>query len=289
MSFLNHIKQVFAKIIKWLGKIKNKIMLYIEKFKEDPIRSLESIYLKFRNIDVSLQGVMKSHPDLDLTNLIMLATWANNCPELYGALIVGQGERKKNNHTLCRLFNNDPDEETTKEYAINDFRYGFEKFSNCGCEVAATYNAMHLLGKEDVTLKSVGEYFISNNAIVSMGYLGTNPFAIGRYFKEMGVHYVQLEENDFDMLFDTETFKVGDVAIVSMFLDGEKLSSITNIKLANDVDVFKIHTYAIRRMSDDYVLTYNYYDSDTYPERRRLDQLLKEGEKFIIGYVFSNK
>ena len=55
---------------------------------------------------------------------------------------------------------------------------------NNGCGVIAVYNSLKTLGKPE-DIRDIAKYF-ENDGQMYGGYLGTNPYAAGRFFREKG-------------------------------------------------------------------------------------------------------
>lgn len=81
-------------------------------------------------------------------------------------------------------------ETNRKNYNAGNYRFGFTKFSNVGCEVASAYNVALAL-KDSERLSQTIYYFeaFSIEFSIAWGYFGSNPLEINRYLKKRGFRY----------------------------------------------------------------------------------------------------
>ena len=68
--------------------------------------------------------------------------------------------------------------------AVSNLRLGFDKMKDNGCEVIAAYNSLKTLGNAK-DIRDIAFHF-ENDGQMLMGKFGTNPYAVGRYFKNSG-------------------------------------------------------------------------------------------------------
>ena len=73
-----------------------------------------------------------------------------------------------------------------------DMSIGITNIAHGGCGPVAVFNAMQLLGRTDVTLESIVEYYKENDYFLLDGLLGSLPVAAVNYFEDQGYHVTVL-------------------------------------------------------------------------------------------------
>ena len=119
------------------------------------------------------------------------------------------------------------------------------------------------------------DYYINNNHTVLFGIFGTNPF---------GIHNFLIDNNiSHDIYYDFSNFKndlnEGDVAIISLFNRSGNNNNQVNI------DGMSIHTYALKKDSNNIVKTYNKGGIRTSYGSFDLNELISSDEHFMVGYI----
>ena len=78
--------------------------------------------------------------------------------------------------------------------AVSKLRLGITEMKNNGCEVIAAYNALKILGNPR-DIRAIAYNFETDGQML-MGGFGTNPYAVGRYFKKIGYNVKTLEGDE---------------------------------------------------------------------------------------------
>lgn len=101
-----------------------------------------------------------------------------------------KGLEKKGNGVGKGKYVYDQSETNRKNYNAGNYRFGFTKFSNVGCEVASAYNVALAL-KDSERLSQTIYYFeaFSIEFSIAWGYFGSNPLEINRYLKKRRFRY----------------------------------------------------------------------------------------------------
>ena len=69
---------------------------------------------------------------------------------------------------------------------IGDKKLGVSSVSHGGCGPIATYNALKIMGKANVTFDDVLDYYHNNDLLLLGGLLGSSPYACIDYFQNNG-------------------------------------------------------------------------------------------------------
>ncbi len=85
-----------------------------------------------------------------------------------------------------------------REYIYNqttcpNFAIGTRYMSGVGCEIAATYNALKARGYIIYT-PNIIRSFEKNGYLMGVGYLGSDPYAIGDYMSTNGIEYTEFTD-----------------------------------------------------------------------------------------------
>ena len=99
------------------------------------------------------------------------------------------------------------------------FLIGNSTMANVGCEIAAVYNAIKLRGLT-VYCSNIIRTFEKDNYLMTYGYLGSDPYAIGDYF-DNNMAYSLTEYTDYDTFNDyiADNISTYNVYIVSYWND----------------------------------------------------------------------
>jgi hypothetical protein len=145
---------------------------------------------------------------------------------------------------------------------VGKLKIGEESMSDAGCEVIAVYNAKIMLGEKNVSLANTIEQFENNGALIAQpfasGYLGSNPYSIGRVLDAEGLKYSTIDS--FEQMQSTP---------------GVYIVSVWN---SNNIDS-KIHTVAAEVIQGE---TPNFINGN-------LDMFSTTEDIFITGYKVSRK
>jgi hypothetical protein len=154
-------------------------------------------------------------------------------------------------------------ETTTQNKLINDqnletgknFKYGNYDVAWNGCEAIAVHNAAVLLGKES-SLSNTIKDFQYCLAMIGDGYLGSNPYVIGRVLDKRGIPYVRVG-------LDEITQK--GIYIISYWTDGVLRSTIHTVTVVYDGSTYttynlygrgKLHQGSPADYASDYICGY---------------------------------
>ena len=153
---------------------------------------------------------------------------------------------------------------------VGDFKFGWRNVSFSGCEAVAVYNAMYLLGHENVSLADTIRCFEEQASILlevpTSGYLGSNPYSISHVLKSNGIDYTTV--SGFNSI---DTTKPG-IYIMSYWNEPYILG--------------KIHTITIEVKENGKVQCYNYSLPTSSDENNEDIAALKKmpSVQFISGY-----
>lgn len=183
----------------------------------------------------------------------------------YGYMITNQAEKDKDG------------------YESGEYKLGFADFGDVGCEVASVYN---LLIKLDMTeyLSDVIYEFEKWLVEFSVGWgnLGSNPREIANFLSLKGISYETRKSTKLSKIFPNYDFKR-----YKKIVDDYILSDNFIISYWNDPFTSGIHTYYFERAYDkDYKFkAYNNKEIETFQKIEETDDLLADGERFVVGYL----
>lgn len=115
-----------------------------------------------------------------------------------------------------------------------NFKIGYHNMSDVGCEIAAVYNSLKLIGEETLCSNIIRE-FESESYLMSFlgsaGNMGSDPFAIAEYFDDHSISYDQYD--DFDTMKDDidDTKNENQVYIVSYWNSSQIEDGVHTIAL----------------------------------------------------------
>ena len=101
-------------------------------------------------------------------------------------------DRNKKTTTQNRLINDQNDTSGTG----GNFRYGLYSASNNACETIAVHNAKVLKGINSNLSSTMMNFQMANAMIEPTGYLGSNPYSIGRVLSNSGIKYSRVGLNE---------------------------------------------------------------------------------------------
>lgn len=145
------------------------------------------------------------------------------------------------------------------------------RMADVGCGIAAIYNALKYQGVR-VTASDIIYSFEKNGYIMTYGYLGTDPYAIGEYLTSSYINYTQY--TDFT---DMEAAIEDGIATRQTYI----ISSWNGSSVADG-----LHTYALyTTTSGEGVYVYNLYNSDTAVRFYESIDFFVDEQTFVVGYV----
>ena len=153
------------------------------------------------------------------------------------------------------------------------FTLGKKKMAGVGCEIAATYNALRLLGK-DASFSDILRGYEEAGYVMRgfvQGDMGTDPFSIGDFLKSRGVESVSYTNYE---------------ALASVVAEFRETFQVYILSFWNRDTVFGgLHTVAAYTTADDeWLHVFNMYNDST-EERVRED--LRDyipKNRFVFGY-----
>ena len=150
-----------------------------------------------------------------------------------------------------------------------NFYIGNSRMSSVGCEIAATYNAIKLRGFV-VPCANIIRSFERNGYLMTAGYLGSDPYAIGDYF-DTETAYRATEYTDYT------TMKNRVESNISSF-------NVYIVSFWNSDSIFDgLHTVAFYT-ENGAINIYNYYNNNTSAITKSSFASFVESDKFIVGY-----
>ncbi len=168
-------------------------------------------------------------------------------------------------------------------YCSGDYRLGFTTFEEVGCEVASVYNLLIKLGMTEYLSDVIYEFekwFVEFS--VGWGYLGSNPREIANFLSVKGIEYKIRNATILSKVFpeyDLKKYK-------EMIAENE---SSDNFIISFWCYPFTkgIHTYyfELSYETDCKFRTYNNDPSGKVQRIESVDDLLEDGEIFVVGYV----
>ncbi len=174
-------------------------------------------------------------------------------------------------------------EEGRDGYCSGYYQLGFSTFEEVGCEVVSVYNLLIKLGMTEYLSDVIYEFekwMIEFS--VGWGYLGSNPREIRNFLYVKGISYKMKRATKLSQIIPNYDYK----KYKKMITDNE---SSDNFIISFWIDPFTegIHTYYFERSHDtEYKFkAYNNEPIDTVQKIENVDDLLADGEKFIVGYV----
>lgn len=154
-----------------------------------------------------------------------------------------------------------------------DFQVGTQRMSRVGCEIAATYNALRLCGR-NASCAEIIRTFEENGYLmgaVTVGDLGSDPYAIGDYFRAAGVTYARYTGYEAMCAAADGSRGQGGVFIVS-FWNRRRIRG-------------GLHTAAFFAVSSDRVLrVLNFHGNDRGATAVPCFAELTDKKRFIVGY-----
>ena len=153
------------------------------------------------------------------------------------------------------------------------FMVGKKRMAGVGCEIAATYNALRLLGR-DVSFSEILRDYEKAGYVMRgfvQGDMGTDPFSIGAFLKALGVHSVSYTNYE---------------ALASVIAEFRSSLQVYILSFWNRDSVFGgLHTVAAYTSPDDGRLhIFNMYnDSSEEAVREDLRAYIPKN-RFVVGY-----
>ena len=155
-----------------------------------------------------------------------------------------------------------------------NFAIGGKHMDGVGCEIAATYNAIKLAGGNVKIAEIIREFEKEGYLMraITVGDLGSDPYAIGSYMKAHKLHFTKL--SSYDEMAKTVDSGIGrstGIYIVSKWNTG----NITD----------GLHTICFYTSNkDNNVNVYNLHPGQTSVLKRKDFESLVEEARFIVGY-----
>lgn len=153
------------------------------------------------------------------------------------------------------------------------FTLGKKKMAGVGCEIAATYNALRLLGKDASFAEILRDYekagFVMRGFV--QGDMGTDPFSIGSFLEAHGVKSVSY--TNYEAL----------ASVISEFRDSFQVYILS---FWNRDTVFGgLHTVtAYTSADDDRLHIFNMYNNSTEEAVREDLRAYVPKNRFVVGY-----
>lgn len=153
------------------------------------------------------------------------------------------------------------------------FRVGTQRMARVGCEIAAVYNALRLCGKSVPCAALIREFEESGYLMgaLTVGDLGSDPYAIGEYFTGAGVSYA----------------RYADYSAMSAAVDSSRghggvfILSFWNRRCIRG----GLHTVAFYTGKGDRLLhVFNFHGTDSGVRTADRFAALTEAKRFITGY-----
>lgn len=157
---------------------------------------------------------------------------------------------------------------TTKNRKAGNYRFGFTKFKNVGCEVAAAYNMVLALGDSERLSQTI--YYFEAWAIefaIGWGCLGSDPLEIYRYLKKRGYSYEKY--TSFSSL-STAVSKKSNCKIIMSRWNSKKTDGL--------------HTFFVNKSSKNCFYGYNWRYKNSSEKKTSLSSF-NDGSGFIVGYI----
>lgn len=152
-----------------------------------------------------------------------------------------------------------------------NFNIGNSTMSSVGCEIAAVYNAIKHRGGI-VSCSNIIRIFERDGYLMTAGYLGSDPYAIGDYFDE-NMAYSLTEYTDFSAM---ETQVMDNISTLNVYI-----VSFWNSDSITD----GLHTVCFYTQSGgSNIYIYNYYNSSTTVVAKSSFSSFVDSERFIVGY-----
>ena len=151
------------------------------------------------------------------------------------------------------------------------FYIGNSRMSSVGCEIAAVYNAIKLRGLS-ISCSSIIRAFEKSGYLMTAGYLGSDPYAIGEYFSE-NTAYSLTEYTDYSSMNNLVSNNISsfNVYIVSFW----NSSSLTD----------GLHTVCFYTQDGGNTLNvYNFSNNSTGVVSRSSFSSYVDSDRFIVGY-----
>ena len=145
---------------------------------------------------------------------------------------------KQRNYTRNRTADSNP-ESSTANKIVNDqnkktgksFRYGLYKAKKNSCEAIAVHNAK-VLKKRNSSLSQTIKDFQDNNAMIGLGYFGSNPYAIGKVLKSEGVDYSRVSLSE---------MKKAGTYIISFWNDNVPWGGLHTVAVSYDGSAYNLY------------------------------------------------
>ncbi len=159
-------------------------------------------------------------------------------------------------------------ETETKNKRSGNYRFGFTKFKNVGCEVAAVYNAMISLGRPERLSQTIYCFEAWSIEFASgWGKLGSNPLEISRYLKKKKVSYKKY--TSFSSLKKAVAKRNKCRIIMSTW---------------NKPITDGLHTFFVYKANKNLFKSYN-WGYDFNPINKNILDEFNNGSGFIVGYL----
>ena len=172
--------------------------------------------------------------------------------EMYKNINNAKVDRNKKTTTQNRLINDQNDTSGTG----GNFRYGLYSASHNACETIAVHNAKVLKGINSNLSSTMMNFQMANAMIEPTGYLGSNPYSIGRVLSNSGIKYSRVGLNE---MTEPGTY------IISFWNDGAPWKGL--------------HTVAVSCIGNSYIAYNRYGDGEQY-----LLNLSDYTDSYICGY-----
>ncbi len=172
-------------------------------------------------------------------------------------------------------------EETNRDgYDSGNYKLGFADFGDVGCEAVSVYNLLIRLGKTEYLSDVIYEFerWLVEFS-VGWGNLGSNPREIANFLSAKGISYEMKKNTIISTLFPKYDYKIYKQMVDEYILYDNFIISYWN--------GFLIHTYYFERSYEkgyDFK-AYNNKEIETFQKIEETDDLLEDGERFIVGYL----
>lgn len=152
------------------------------------------------------------------------------------------------------------------------FSIGAAKMADVGCEIAAVYNAIKCRGTV-VSCSDIIKVFERDGYLMTQGYLGSDPYAIGDYF-DKNIAYKTTEYTDYDTFNDYVMDNISNPSSANVYI----------VSFWNSNSIFDgLHTVCIYSCLGS-LYVYNLYSNSTAPSVKSSLSEFVDSETFIVGY-----
>ncbi len=164
-----------------------------------------------------------------------------------------------------------------------NYRFGFTTFDNVGCEVASAYNLMVMIDQAESLSETIYKFEKWGFEFsIGWGYLGSNPKEISHYLYHANLEYIKVNSNDYGVTYRSKAF--------DYFKSKAQTQKTIHLIIStwNSSRSEGLHTYYVKKTGndDEPYLAYNWVAGRTTPfPIDNLDELIQEGQRFIVGYL----